>query len=72
MILGFAEGGGAVLLVSSEFEELQALATRLCVMRDGRIVAEVPPDADYRRLVALATGTHEELHLEAGVSVDGA
>ena len=56
MIRDFAASGGSVLLVSSEFEELQALATRLVVMVDGRIVAHRPPDTPYRELVALATG----------------
>jgi len=56
MIRDFAESGGAVLLVSSEFEELQALATRLVVMVDGNIVAHRLPDTPYRELVALATG----------------
>jgi len=58
MIREFAESGGTVLLVSSEFEELQVLATRLVVMVDGRIVAHRLPDAPYRELVALATGAH--------------
>ncbi|MFI6908248.1 ATP-binding cassette domain-containing protein [Nonomuraea sp. NPDC050394] len=52
----FAGAGGAVLLVSSEFEELQELSSRIAVMRDGRIVAELPATTEYRRLVALATG----------------
>lgn len=56
IIRDYAESGGSVLLVSSEFEELQALATRLVVMVDGRIVAHRLPNTPYRELVALATG----------------
>lgn len=59
MIREFAAAGGAVLLVASEFEELQALAGRICVMRDGKIVAEVQSDTDYRELIGLATGARE-------------
>lgn len=56
MIRSFAQSGGGVLLVSSEFEELQELATRICVLRDGELVAELPPTTAYRELVSLATG----------------
>lgn len=59
MLRTFAADGGAVVVASSEFEELQALCTRILVIRDGRLVAEfAAADADYRALVALATGAH--------------
>jgi ABC-type sugar transport system ATPase subunit len=55
----FAADGGAVVLASSEFEELQDLCTRILVIRDGCIVAEFEAGAaDYRTLVGLATGAH--------------
>jgi simple sugar transport system ATP-binding protein len=37
------DAGCAILLVSSELEEVTALSDRLLVMRQGRIVAEVDP-----------------------------
>jgi len=37
------DAGCAVLLVSSELEEVTALSDRLLVMRQGRIVGEVDP-----------------------------
>ncbi|MGN7797760.1 ABC transporter ATP-binding protein [Leifsonia sp. 22587] len=40
-----AARGGAVLLVSSDLDELRALSTRILVLRGGRIVAEMPPTA---------------------------
>lgn len=55
----FAARGGGVLAVSSEFEELQEIADRLYVMVDGRIVADVPADTPYPRLVALASGAED-------------
>ena len=36
-----AAGGAAVLLISSEFEELLAISDRLLVIRDGRLVKEL-------------------------------
>ena len=37
------DSGCAILLVSSELDEVTALSDRLLVMRQGRIVAEVDP-----------------------------
>jgi simple sugar transport system ATP-binding protein len=37
------DGGAAVLIVSSELDEVMALSDRLLVMADGRIVAELDP-----------------------------
>lgn len=49
--------GGATLLVSSELSEVLALSTRVLVMFDGRIVAELDPDTTSDREVgAYMTG----------------
>jgi L-arabinose transport system ATP-binding protein len=51
------ESGMAVLLISSELPELLGLADRIHVMRDGRIVQEVPrKDANEETLLRLALG----------------
>ena len=52
----YAAAGGTVLLVSSDFEELQELADRLYVIVDGHVVASEPATADYSRLLSLASG----------------
>lgn len=36
--------GAAILLVSAELSEIQSLATRILVMFEGRVVAELDPD----------------------------
>ncbi|NUH40154.1 sugar ABC transporter ATP-binding protein [Streptomyces samsunensis] len=56
LLRDFAARGGAVLVVSSEFEEIQGLADRIFVMADGRVVGHVSPDATYAELVTLASG----------------
>jgi ABC-type sugar transport system ATPase subunit len=56
LLRDFAARGGAVLLVSSEFEEVQELADRMYVMADGRIVAEAQPGTPYATLISLASG----------------
>ena len=63
LVRGIAERGAAVVVVSSEFEELLALCHRILVMRGGAIIGEADP----------ATSTAEEMLRmcsEAGVVVD--
>jgi simple sugar transport system ATP-binding protein len=42
-LIALRDAGTAVLLVSAELEEVTALADRLLVMREGKIVGEVDP-----------------------------
>jgi ABC-type uncharacterized transport system ATPase subunit len=42
-LIGLRDAGSAVLLVSAELEEVTALADRLLVIRQGKIVGEVDP-----------------------------
>jgi rhamnose transport system ATP-binding protein len=56
------EEGMGVLLISSELEELIGLAHRILVMRSGRLVDELPGDADAARLLSAAFGeTRQEV-----------
>ena len=50
------DAGRAVLLVSLESEEVRALADRILVIFDGRIVAELPPEATEEELGIAMTG----------------
>lgn len=56
LLRGYAADRGGVLLVSSDFEELQELADRLYVLVDGALIAEVPVSTPYSQLLALASG----------------
>ena len=56
MIRDLATSGTAVLLISSEMPEVIGLSDRLLVMRAGRLVAELPPDASEEKVFALAAG----------------
>jgi len=52
-----AAGGSAILLVSSEMEEIIGMSDRVLVMREGRLVGELQGAAvDERRIMVLATG----------------
>jgi general nucleoside transport system ATP-binding protein len=52
--------GRAVLLVSLEYEEVRALADRILVIYEGKVVGEFPPDASEEQLgVAMIGGTSE-------------
>src|SRR5919112_1979399 len=56
------DAGRAVLLVSLEMEEIRSLSDRVLVIYEGRIVAELPPDASDEELGVAMTGggRHEE------------
>jgi simple sugar transport system ATP-binding protein len=45
-IVAKRDAGAAVLVVSSELDEVRALADRILVVYHGQIVAEFAPDAD--------------------------
>jgi rhamnose transport system ATP-binding protein len=45
LLVGLAEAGTAIVLVSSELEEILGLAHRVLVMRAGRLVAELEGEA---------------------------
>ena len=48
--------GRAVLLVSLEYEEVRALADRILVIYEGKIVGEFPPDVSEEELGIAMTG----------------
>jgi general nucleoside transport system ATP-binding protein len=57
LLLDARDRGTGILLVSQDLGELSRLADRILVLRDARIVADVPPgEADAYRIGALMTG----------------
>jgi ABC-type sugar transport system ATPase subunit len=57
LIRGLARRGAAVVLASSELDELRLLADRVVVMHRGRIAGELSrADATEERIMQLATG----------------
>lgn len=57
LVRELAASGNAVMIVSSEFEELLAVSQRILVMRDGRCIAERAADAtSEHELILLAGG----------------
>ncbi len=58
LILGLAKSGKTIVIVSSEYEELLAICSRIYVMREGNIVAEYPTEsATEENLLYSATVT---------------
>jgi general nucleoside transport system ATP-binding protein len=55
-LLAERDKGCAVLLVSLEFEEVKALADRILVIYEGKIVGEFAPDASEEELGVAMTG----------------
>jgi simple sugar transport system ATP-binding protein/ribose transport system ATP-binding protein len=67
LIHSLAAEGKAVLLISSEHEEVLGLAHRVLVMRGGRIVAELGVDAmSEDALLHAAFATEAESGAETG------
>jgi ABC-type sugar transport system ATPase subunit len=59
-MLGIAAGGGAVVMISSEFPELLGMADRIVIMRAGRVVAEISgAEADQEKILEYATSGTE-------------
>lgn len=58
LIRGLAADGIAVWVISSELEEVLELATRVVVVRDGHIEAEVPAGSDPIPILAAALGAN--------------
>jgi ABC-type sugar transport system ATPase subunit len=57
LIARLAEQGVAILMISSELPEILGMSHRVLVMRDGRIVADIPRDqATEESILAAATG----------------
>ncbi len=59
-IIEMRDAGKAVLLVSVELDEIRALADRILVMFDGRIVGERAPETSEGELGLLMAGVSDE------------
>lgn len=64
----YRDGGGALLLISAELSEIMSLSSRILVMFEGRIVAEVPKAEATEALLGLYMAGHEpeERHRPGG------
>ena len=58
-IIAKRDAGAAVLVVSSELDEVLALADRILVLYHGRIAGEFPPDADVTDIGLAMLGSTE-------------
>ncbi|WP_125098975.1 ABC transporter ATP-binding protein [Leucobacter chromiireducens] len=54
----YRDGGGALLLISAELSEIMSLSSRILVMFEGRIVAEVPKADATEALLGLYMAGH--------------
>ena len=58
-ILDFAAAGGAVLLISSDLDELLAICGRLLIISRGKIRETSPDERDPERLGLLMSGARD-------------
>jgi ABC-type sugar transport system ATPase subunit len=66
IIAELAEAGAAILVISSELEELMSVSDRYLVMDRGRITAELPRETTKEELIARAA---EEKYVTADKSI---
>lgn len=64
----YRDNGGAVLLISAELSEIMSLASRILVMFEGKIVAELPRAAATEARLGLYMAGHNANHLAADVT----
>jgi ABC-type sugar transport system ATPase subunit len=71
LIDALAAEGCAILLISSELPEVIGLSTRVLVLREGRLVGEVPRErATQEALMALMAGIEQEDKAKAKAKVE--
>jgi general nucleoside transport system ATP-binding protein len=63
-IIAERDGGTAVVIVSTELDEIFALSDRIAVMYDGRIVATVGPEIAREDIGLLMAGATPDKHEE--------
>ena len=65
LVRKLAGEGVAVIIISSEFDEVLAVADRVLVMRDGAVVAErLARETSDHELILLASGKTEQVHAD--------
>lgn len=61
IITELADSGAAILVISSEIEEIMSVSDRYLVMKRGRIVTEMERNATKEELMAAAAGAQQEI-----------
>jgi simple sugar transport system ATP-binding protein len=69
-IIGERDRGAAVVMVSTELDEIYALSDRIAVMYDGRIVGTVTPDIPREQIGLMMAGAHVDTDAK-GAAHDG-
>jgi rhamnose transport system ATP-binding protein len=57
IVRDLARSGIGIILISSELEEVRSVSTRLVVMREGRVAAELATPVDADTVLRAATGS---------------
>jgi rhamnose transport system ATP-binding protein len=64
VVKNLSDQGVSVLYITHRFDELQHVADRLIVLRDGRFVGELPVGVDHDQIVALMMGREIDSSVE--------
>src|SRR5690606_30154729 len=63
-----ADGGTSIVFITHKLKEVKAIADRITVIRRGRVVATVGPDASENELAELMVGRPVSLTVEKGTA----
>ena len=59
LMIELVDQGKAIIMISSEMEELLGMSDRLIVLAEGKFMGEIPKEAfDQRQVIELASGHH--------------
>ena len=67
-IIGIAAAGAGVLVISADLNELRTLCHRIVVLREGGLVAELPPTASDEDIGRAMLGVADRSGLEEAVA----
>jgi ABC-type sugar transport system ATPase subunit len=60
ILRGVAQSGVAVMVISSDVQEIETLCDRAIVLRRGRVVADFPDMPPMNQLIEVAQGAHDD------------
>jgi general nucleoside transport system ATP-binding protein len=68
---GLAKSGTSIVFITHKLREVKAVADKITVIRQGRVVGEAKPTADTKELASMMVGREVDLKVEKKVATPG-
>jgi simple sugar transport system ATP-binding protein len=68
---GLAKSGTSIVFITHKLREVKAVADKITVIRQGRVVGEAKPSADTKELASMMVGREVDLKVEKKASTPG-